>query len=344
MDEADVAPVLMALRRRSEALFGDARARLEPIAIFDRPFSIIMRLRVVTRESAPFYAYTKIYKVRAFAPYETPREPSQVVEEEFAATARLHQILAGRPGLSSPRPIASLPEYRAIVTQELEGTTLDRVLRTARRRRAAPTLPAIATRIGAWLRAYQQAAPSAGTWCAAVNRSYLDDRLRHIAPVIGDEARADALRLFDALAQAVGPVAEPLVPIHADLCPGNILVTPNGGVAVLDFATAQSGTRYHDVAHLYMHLELARLRRRRPAIRQVEEALLAVFDRRTAARDPLFRLMFLQHVICHVTQLVDAGGWRPQMAVRALAKWRWRACMSLPLLAESARPTSLRVA
>lgn len=343
MDEAAVFPVLTALRRRSEALFGDARARLEPIAIIDRPFSTIVRLRVVSTGNAPFYAYTKIYKERACPPYETPREPSQVVEEEFAATARLHKILAGRPGLSSPWPIASLPEHRAIVTQELEGTTFDQVLRTARRRRGAPTLPAIATRIGTWLRAYQHAAPPAGTWCATANRAYLDDRLRHIAPVIGREARAAALRLFDTLAEAVGPVAEPLVPIHADLCPANIMVTPDGGVGVLDFATAQSGTRYHDVAHLFMHLELARLRRRGVAILQIQSALMAAFDRPAAAHHPLFRVMFLQHVICHVTQLVDARGWRPGIAVRALARWRWRTCMALPLLAESGASSSPQV-
>lgn len=344
MDEADVARVLGALRSRSEALFGDARARLETITILDRPFSTIVRLRVVPPQSVPFYAYTKIYKVRACPPYETPREPSQVVEEEFAATARLYKLLAGRPGLSAPRPIASLPEFRAIVTQELEGTTFDRVMRTARRRRGAPTLQAIATRIGAWLRAYQHAAPSADTWCAADNRRYLDDRLRHVAPVLGEEARARALRLFDTLAERAGAVAEPLVPIHADLCPGNILITPNGGVAVLDFATAQTGTRYHDVAHLYLHLELARLRRRRLPVPEIEEALIAAFDRPAAACDPLFRLMFLQHVICHVTQLVDGGGWRPRMAVQALTRWRWRTCMALPILAEPAPEAALRVA
>lgn len=333
--------MLGALRRDSEALFGDARATLEPIAIFDRPYSTIVRLRVVTHESAPYNAYTKIYKVRPCPPYETPRQPSEVVEEEFAATARLHTLLAGRPGLSSPRPIASMPEYHAIVTQELEGLPLDRVLRgTGHRRRAAPTIEAIATRIGIWLRAYQHAAPSAGTWSAAANRAYLDDRLRHIAPELGERMRSEALAMFDRLAAQVRNPAEPLVPIHADLCPANILVTPNGGVAVLDFATAQTGTRYHDVAHLYLHLELTRQRRPRLRLRGAQAALMAAFDCAAAARDPLFRLMFLQHVVCHVTQLVDRAGWHPRLALRALAHWRWRACMGLEVMAEPAPAVS----
>ncbi len=333
MTDAGVAPVLGALREQSEALFGHTGALLQPIAVFDRPFSTIVRLRIVTPESAPSYAYTKIYKVRPFASYEVPRDPAAVVAEEFAATERLHRALAGRPGLSAPRPIASLPEHHAIVTEEIQGTPLDRVLRAARRRRATvPTLEAIATRIGAWLRAYQHASAGTGVWSAEESRAYLDDRLRYITPLLGEEPRVQALTLFDRLAARV-PAAERLVPIHADLCPANILVRPDGGVAVLDFATAQTGTRFHDVAHLFLHLELARLRRR-IAVKPIEEALMGAFDRADAVRDPLFRLMFLQHVVCHVTQLVDRGAWRPRFAVRALARWRWRACLAMSPLIE----------
>jgi Phosphotransferase enzyme family len=340
MTAPGLGPVLGALHAGSGTFFGHPGAALEPVAVFDRPYSTIVRLRVVTPQRAPYYAYTKIYKVRPYLPYEIAREPAEVVVEEFAATERLHRIMAGRPGLSSPRPIASLPQHNAIVTQELEGIPLDRVLRSAHRRRRAPTLAAIATRIGTWLRAYQHAAPAGGRWCPDTNRAYLDDRLRYVVPFLGEAARFQALDLFDALAARVDATVEPLVPIHADLCPGNILVTPTGGVAVLDFATAQQGTRYHDVAHLYLHLEFVRMRRPRLAVRPVQDALIAAFDRPPAARDPLFRLMFLQHVVCHVTQLVERSGWQPQVAVRALARWRWRTCLALPALAESApRPS-----
>jgi tRNA A-37 threonylcarbamoyl transferase component Bud32 len=293
----------------------------------------------MTPEGAPSYAFTKIYKVRPARPYETPRLTADVVRDEFDATARLHVALAGRPGLTSPRPIASLPEQGAIVTQELPGTPLDRVLRASNATRKLPMLEAVAARIGAWLRTYQRSTGTVGEWRADECRTYLDARLRYVARYLGDRPRVDGLALFDRLAADLPASPEPLVAIHADLCPANILITPGGGVGVLDFATAQAGSRFHDLAHLYLHLELARRRaggRRRIAFGCIQDTLMAGFDRPAAVRDPLFRLMLLQHAVCHVTQLVDTAGWRPRAAMCALARWRWRACLAMSAFAPAA--------
>jgi tRNA A-37 threonylcarbamoyl transferase component Bud32 len=336
--------VLGALKVHSARLFGQADTAFEAVAIFDRPFSTVARLRIAPRSAVPFYAFTKIYKDRPPRPYETARTTAEVVEQEFAATLRLHTALTGRPGLASPRPIARFPEHGAIVTGELTGTPLDLVLRRARGV-STPLLQSVATRIAAWLRAYQTSAAAGEPqcWRAGEGRAYLDDRLRYITPGFLPPAyRERALALFDRLAEQVAR-DEPLVPIHADLCPSNILILPGGGVAVLDFATAQQGTRFHDVAHLYMHLELCRTRlRQRIGISNVQEALLAGFDHAPAMRDPLFRLMLLQHVVCHVTQVADSGGWRPKAAVRALVRWRWNVLMRMPALGGAAFATEGR--
>ena len=345
MNDQQAAAVLAALQVRSTIVFGERATRVEPIAIFDRPYSTVIRVLVLNDGGVASYAFVKIYKMRPPRPYEAPREPADIVREEFAATVRLHAALAGRPGLLSPRPIASMPEHAAIVTQELQGTPFDRLLRLRRRRTHVPTLEAIATRIGAWLRAYQGSGAAAGVWSAADARTYLDDRLRHLASALGEGARDRALAAFDRIASEM-PSDEPLVPIHADLCPGNIMVTPGGGVAVLDFATAQTGTRYHDIAHLYMHVELARGRawRRGLALEPVQQSLLAAFDRADVIWHPLFRLMLLQHVVCHVTQLADATGWGSRLALRTLARWRWRMCFAMPALASSPVFDTLRAA
>jgi len=333
-DSSGLSDVLDALRVRSDVLFGHPDTCFQALTFFDRPFSTVVRLRIEPPAGSPLYAFTKIYKTRLWQPYETPRSAAEVVEQEFAATSRLYAALSGRPGFASPRPIASFPEHGAIVTGELEGSPLDRALRRPRRG-STPLLLSIATRIAAWLRAYQasQEAEPRGYWDADANRAYLDDRLRHITPrFLPVEARHEALALFDRIAAEVTG-AEPLVAIHADLCPGNILIMPGGGIAVLDFATAQQGTRFHDIAHLYLHLELARRRvRRRVDLGAMQEALMAGFDRASSVSHPLFRLMLLQHIVCHVTQLADSAGWRPRAAVRALARWRWNNCLAVAAL------------
>lgn len=334
MDQSHTAVVLDALRARSAILFGDAHARVDVAAIFDRPYSTVMRLHIAMPDGVSSHAFAKIYRVRTVPPYETPRAPGEIVREEFAATCRLYGALEGHPGLLSPRPIVSLPEHGAIVTQELQGAPLERVLRFRRPPKSVPTLEAIATRVGTWLRAYQRSGDVTGDWSPHENRAYLDDRLRCVSRVLGESIRTRALDLFDRIADDLPPGPEPLVPIHADLCPSNIMVTRNGAVAVLDFATAQAGTRYHDIAHLYMHLDLvrARARRRGVAISPMQDSLVAAFDRADAVQHPLFRLMLLQHVVCHVTQLVIDAGWGRRLALQALARWRWRSCLAMPAL------------
>ena len=47
--------------------------------------------------------------------------------------------------------------------------------------------------------------------------------------------------------------------IHADFCPENI-ITRAGDITVLDFMMAKTGTIYHDVAHLYLHLEAMKVK------------------------------------------------------------------------------------
>jgi hypothetical protein len=343
-------PVLDALAADAERYFGDPRAAIEPVARLERPYSALLRLRV-TAAGGGSHVFLKRYKPRPAVAYERPMEMSQVVEAEFAATLRLHTALAARPGLGAPRPIAVLPEHLAIVTEEVVGTSFDRVLRAEGwGLRPSPMLGAIAGRIGAWVREYQRAVAASGVLSLADQREYVDERLRHITPrILTAEDRAQALGLFDTLAAGVSRASQPLVAIHADLCPGNILVTAAGDVSVLDFAMVQSGTQYHDVAHLFMHLERlkARPRLRSAFVSTFQSALLRACHGFGPQPDPLFRLMLLQHAVCHVTQLADSGGGRLEPLLRGLIRRRWYACLAVPELQRRpppARPVAIRPA
>jgi hypothetical protein len=57
---------------------------------------------------------------------------------------------------------------------------------------------------------------------------------------------------------------------------------------------------------------------------RMKASLLAGFEHRSTAAQPLFRLMLLQHVVCHVTELADRLRWRPENVRRHLIHWRWR--------------------
>jgi aminoglycoside phosphotransferase (APT) family kinase protein len=343
-------PVLGALAAGAERYFGDAGAAIEPVARLDRPFSALLRLRV-TAAGRGSHVFLKIYKPRPMVAYERPMDMARMVEDEFRTTLRLHTALAARPGLSAPRPISVFPEHMAIVTEEVVGTSFDRVLRAEGwGMRPSPMLDAIAARIGAWIREYQRVVGASGVLSLADQREYVDERLRHITPrILSAEDRARALGLFDTLAADVSPVDQPLVAIHADLCPGNILVTAGGGVSVLDFAMVQSGTRYHDVAHLFMHLERlkGRPRLRSAFVSTLQAALLRACHGLGPQPDPVFRLMLLQHAVCHVTQLADSAGGRLEPVLRWLIRRRWRASLAVPELNRKllrARPVPIRPA
>lgn len=321
-----VAPVVDALKGEAGRHFGDGPVAFEPVALFDGPFSTVVRLRVQAA-AGPSHVFAKVYKPRSPVPYENFIPPARLVQEEFDATERLHRALVSRPGLAAMRPIACFPEHAAIVTEELQGRTLSELIAAAAwGRRVNPSLEVVGTRIGAWLRTFQREGASGSGFQADERRTYLDDRLRHITPrFLSETERTHALALFDRLAAQIAPGSEQAVPVHADLCPANIVVTPAGAVGVLDFASAQTGSRYHDVAHLYLHLMLAqrRSRMRASAIARMKESLVASFEDQAIPTHPLFRLMLLQHIVCHVAELAERLRWRPSVRYH-LIQWRWK--------------------
>lgn len=332
--------LLSALSGDSQQYFGDPHAVVEPVARLERPFSALLRLRVMAagRES---HAFLKVFRPRTSAPEEVA-QLRRFVEREFRATRRLHDALAGLGGLTALRPVAVFPDDLAIVTEEVAGTTFDRLLRDALWGRRVPVpVDAVAERIGAWVRTYQRVIDADGLLSLDDRREYLDVRLRKLvgAGVLAECDRTDALRRFDELAPAVADPSQPLVAIHADLCPGNILVDANGAVTILDFAMAKAGPRFHDVSHLYMHLEFLRWRPRLKTgtVNEAQAALLRGYQDASAVSDPLFLLMLLQHVVCHVALLAERPSGPLDPAYRWFVRRRWAKCARMRGVGLSAR-------
>jgi Phosphotransferase enzyme family len=319
MTESDpFAAALAHLEAHAAEYFGASPVRLERREEHAGGFTRVLRLRVCAgsrREDV----FVKTFVPRSTEAEEIGRQRGYLdaETERLAAAARAFERT---PGLQVPRLIASLPDALTLITAGLRGTRLDAVLRRALLiptpgavRRAEMALRSV----GEWLRRFQQQMPPRDP--AAVHkdyRAYLDARLRQLAGTPGGAFTASdrraALADFDALAARLSADDRQPAAAHADLCPANVLVTDDG-VGVIDLAMSTDRLRTLDLAHMYFHVEL--MARRRPAPRRVvarlQRALLDGFSPAFDPQSPLFRLMLLQHAVCHLVQCADS---RPNAA------------------------------
>jgi Ser/Thr protein kinase RdoA (MazF antagonist) len=321
-----LATVLDTLKRDPSIEFGDPAARIEHLARVDRPFSTVHRLRVHT-PTRSVTAYAKILK-----PYgNTPEElamADRMLRREFKATKGLFEVLRQDSEIGAVRPIAFLPEHLAVVTEEFPGRPFSDLLDTATS--ATEELLAVARRVGGWIRIYQSLGASGNNVSLAERRAYLDERLKQVeGRVISPGERQGVLSTFDALAARLGPDVL-AVPIHADLTPPNIIVDANGRIAVLDFTMVKTGTHCHDISHVYFHLEMIGARqRKREMMRELQRALLAGYSPSLSEADPLFQLMLLQHVACHVALLAARRVPVVDLAYRWFVRRRWQMCLRM---------------
>jgi thiamine kinase-like enzyme len=296
---------------------------VEPIGEVSGRFSRVLRLRIEAGGHVS-NVFVKRYEPRSGTPDETLRF-RRYVETEFGRTMLARECATTSAGVA--RPIACLPDQFAIVTEEAAGIGLDRLFKRMaifRTPSACEQVERALRCVASWLRHFQAAVPVEKTRVRDYRR-YLDIRLQELAANgrgrFGEADRAAALSFFDEHWARVGPDDLTLVPIHGDLCPSNILVGPEG-VTVLDLGMSTDGTRYHDLAHVFLHVELAgrRLRLGRPLVNSLNADLLRAFDPSLNAGAPLFRIMLLQHAICYLAQIAR----QERKPVGAIGEWRAR--------------------
>ena len=318
-------PVLQALAADPTTEFGAPGARVEVLRQIDGPFSSVQRVRVHT-PARTFHAYTKVLRPRRGGTDELS-QIDRFLRREFAATTALYDALPRDADIGAVRPIALLPEYRALATEEVPGRPFGELLRDLSQPQDG--LEVIAGRVGGWVRVYQSVIEANGEISLSNRRAYVDERLKLLeGRVLSPSDRRDTLARFDDLCREIGVSAVPAVAIHADLTPMNIIVAQNGRVAVLDFTMAKAGTEHHDLSHVYFHLQLlaAKNPRRRASIEALQRAMLAGYRPGLSTADPLFRLMLLQHGVCHVALLAERRFPIVDAAYRWFLRRRWQAC------------------
>lgn len=307
--------------------FGAPGARIEVLRTIDGPFSSVQHVRV----SAPgrvTQAYIKILKPRSPTEDDVVRA-RRGLEREYQLTRACWEALGQDTGLGAVRPIALVPELCAMVTEEVPGRPFGELLVDPAPNAAA--LSRVAANIGRWVRAYQATASQTAIVELSERRTYVDQRLRQLeGRVFSGAERRHLLERFDALAATLGASVR-AVPIHADLTPMNIVADSSSRVTVLDFTMAKSGTEHHDLAHVYFHLELmaVRNRRRRAMLHALQREMLAGYDPALTPGDPLFRLMLLQHSVCHVVLLAGRRVPVADLAYRWFLRRRWKNCEQL---------------
>jgi serine/threonine protein kinase len=322
--------VMTALAADATTEFGVPDARIEVLRRIDGPFSAVQRVRIQT-SARTTHAYVKVMRPRRPGAEELKRI-DRSLEREYLATQALYETLRQNDRMGAVRPIAWLPEHRALVTEEVPGRPLGDLL--AEGQRSTDELALVCRSIGAWVRLYQRIDQPGGMIELAERRVYVDDRLKLLeGRVLSAADRQATLSRFDALASEVRSPAVRAVPIHADLSPQNIIIDDGGRVTVLDFTMAKAGTESDDLSHLYFHFDLmaARQPARVEVFRQLQHALLTGYSPTLSADDPLFRLMRLQQGVCHVALLAERHVPVIDAAYRWFLRRRWRLCqLQLP--------------
>ena len=188
-----------------------------------------------------------------------------------ARCARLLDELV--PG-SVPRVLADLPDRLAFVmacAPDRSETWKERLLR-------GEVEPELAANVGTLLgRIHARSASRPGTAAEFADRSFfeelrLDAYFRHVRGAHPDLAPA----LDQLIAGLDGPG---LCLVHGDFSPKNLLVTPDGGVLLLDHEVAHWGQPAFDAAFVVSHLMLKSVLRRDagPAYTDAAQTLLAAY-------------------------------------------------------------------
>jgi Ser/Thr protein kinase RdoA (MazF antagonist) len=162
--------------------------------------------------------------------------------------------------------------------------------------------------LGRWIRVFQTTNPSAGSLTTDGLRRYIDHRLeqlvRHAGRGFTQNDRTRLLRHIELLGQQIAAEELREVTVHSDMSLGNILVSGRR-VVVLDFAMVRHDSTLHDVAKVFLQLDLLRVKPQISGrvIRELQEALLEGFEPSLRVDKPLFRLVMLIHRVNHLTGL-----------------------------------------
>ncbi len=194
----------------------------------------------------------------------TSADEAELTGLEYAALRHLGTVFPdGDPRFGTIRALAHLPAHHAIIMERAPGRPMRELLTRWSRLhpgRNEPTPEPVFRAVGAWLRAFHDATPTAGH---PVRQATSDDVVAHFAALEEFLGRRLGRRFGDlagagsALAAQLLPPADlPLAVGHGDFAPRNIMVDPAGRLVVLDPLARWAVPAQEDLCRFMVALQL----------------------------------------------------------------------------------------
>ena len=183
-----------------------------------------------------------------------------VITSEFETMTTIANAIAAsrNPRLDAIRPRAILPEYNALVMDEIPIQMLKESLSTLSitlgTRRSWQEFETQLQLSGEWLKTIHEISTShKGMYLRDLGMlEKVEDHLNHLERP-RDRSLGDLRRLFTRLYDCIKDFEVPFASLHNDYQPGNIFTTENGKLGVLDPNWIESGPIFEDLASMLIY-------------------------------------------------------------------------------------------
>ncbi len=337
-DDADFRKIGQFLVNNADNYLGShGPARLVDIAVDRNPYSRTAKLCLHV-DGRTLVVYVK----RPTIDQHNRAVAHERLDREFRILRRLSDAPGADQHLGVVRPIAYLPDWPALVTEEARGPTLQALISRGTRRwlgsPSGPELESVCEMAGKWLRHSQsETAEASRRFETAATLEYCQIRVQQIRQTDGALLPADfssgLQRAVERLAARLPADGHARSARHNDYAPHNIIVTGDG-LRVLDFTMCDTGETCYDPANFWERLQTLKLDplRSRRQLDELQSAFLSGYGDPEATQAPGFTIARIQYRLARMATLADAAvnsRWRrlrdgPQL--RDYRRWLLERC------------------
>jgi len=265
-----------------------------------RPYSQLARASIRFRDGEVLKTYIKLYR----HPKLPHTHNQDSAEREHSAHKTLHEAFQGLDGCTVVRPIAVFREWGGWVMENVDGRTLDSILRTKGNRISSvfsmAKLRRYASLTGRWLQHFQRSTRHDATVSleSAGVRQEIESALED-CEAFAREERDRIIDCSERLCSQTTQTSLGVVGQHGECFTPHHIFVSKGRVVVFDITGIKDGPAYEDLASLWVSLE-AMLKYPLFKASDVEELQAAYLEGFSAEREideSVFQLYVLKHML-----------------------------------------------